>query len=499
MARVLVACFALEANSFAPGETTIDDYRDQTLAIGGAIGAETLGSGSEFAAAWRTLESSGHEPVPSVIAWSAPRPPLTRTALAEIVRLACGGADAVDGAYVMLHGSAAAHGEDDPEGVLLAALRERLGPDRPLAASLDCHANVTPRMVDSLDIATAYRTCPHTDVARAGEQAARLLAAALRSEIRPVVALAGAPMITPADLHDSSRDPFRRLMSLCDEAEGAGVLAAALFPVQPWLDLPELGWKAAVTADGDRASAGRIAEGIMREAWTERHSFLGGRRPAVAEALAEALRGPGPVVLADAGDSPSGGSPGDSTELLRAALGLGRPARILLSLRDPAAAAVAFAAGVGAHVDVELGSGERSAYNERVSVRALVLGTFDGEFRYSHPFAAGYRATTGQAALVGVDGIEIALHSHIVMLIDPALFHALGARPERADVVQAKSHVSYRAGFAPVTERSIVADTPGPTSANLARLPYRRVTRPLFPLDDDAMFAGAGSDSSAHR
>ena len=69
-------------------------------------------------------------------------------------------------------------------------------------------------------------------------------------------------------------------------------------------------------------------------------------------------------------------------------------------------------------------------------------------------------------------------------MIDPALYVALGADPAACDVVQAKSHVSFKAGFEPITPRSVVAETGGPTTGDLRTLDYRRRPRPLYPFED---------------
>jgi microcystin degradation protein MlrC len=385
----------------------------------------------------------------------------------------------------MLHGSCVAHDEDDPEGRVLEELRRRLGPSRPIVASLDCHANLTQRMVESADAFTAYRTCPHVDTRRTGEQAGRVLAEAVAGRTRPVTAFASRPMITPPDLHDSSRDPFRRLMALNEEVERGGALASCLLPVQPWIDVPGLSWKAVVTADSDRALARAAAERLMSEAWAVRREFLAGTRPPIDEALELALAGPPPFVLGDAGDATNGGAIGDSTELLRAVLGRGG-ANVLLSVRDAGAAALAVRAGAGAAVALELGTGGPGAYNERTRLVARVERLFDGEVVYTHPVNAGYRAATGAAALlVGPGGLRVAVHSRSVGVIDPALYVALGADPAAAAVIQAKSHVSFKAGFDALTTRSVVAETGGPTTGALERLPYVRRPRPLYPFEDE--------------
>src|ERR1019366_5136114 len=100
--RILVGAFAIEANTFVPGATTLDDFRAQVFGVGAEVPRDTLG---ELSAAWRVLADAGCEIVPSVAAWSAPRQPLTLECLDEIVRLAWAPADdTIDGVYFMLHG-----------------------------------------------------------------------------------------------------------------------------------------------------------------------------------------------------------------------------------------------------------------------------------------------------------------------------------------------------------------------------------------------------------
>jgi microcystin degradation protein MlrC len=483
--RVLVGGFSMEANTFAPGETTLDDLRAQVFGVGAGLHRDFMGPGSELAGAWAALDDAGVEIVPSLATWAGPGRPLAPGVIDEITRLLLDPLDGrIDGAYLMLHGACVARDEDDPEGRVLEELRARLGPDRAIVASLDCHANLTERMLAAADAFTAYRTCPHVDTHRTGEQAGRLLAAALAGRVRPVTAAASRPMITPPQLHDSSIDPFRRLMALNDDVEREGALASCLLPVQPWIDVPGLSWKAVVTTDGDRVLAGRAAARLMEESWAARREFLVGRRPPIDVALEEALAGQPPVVLGDAGDATNGGAIGDSTELLRAVLRRGG-ASVLLSIRDRAAAAAAARAGEGAHVDLELGSGAPGAYNERVPWRARVERLFDDEVVYTHPVNAGYRASTGLSALLsGQGGLQVVVHTLSVGVIDPALYVALGADVSSAAVIQAKSHVSFKAGFEPITTQSVVAETGGPTTGDLPSLPYARRPRPLYPFED---------------
>jgi microcystin degradation protein MlrC len=481
---ILVGYFSIESNSFVDSETTLDDFRRQTFAVGGEMHRAVLGPASELTGAWDVLEAAGCRIVPSVAAGSSPAPPVADSVIDAVLgHLLEACSDELAGVYLGLHGSAVSRTNDDPEGLLLEALRARLGADVTIAISLDHHANLTRRMLGAVDIVTAYRTCPHTDLEERGAQAARLLVRAVRGEIRPVCAMAGRPMITPAERFDSSHGPYRAIMQACTREEDAGALAAAMLPVQPWLDVPGLGWKAVVTTDADRPAAERAAERMMDGAWALREEFLTAPRSQPEDAIREAFAGPLPCVIADAGDATNAGTLGDSTELLRAAQRVGGDGRVLLCIRDARAAAVAHAAGVGEAVTLTLGSGDPGTYNEAVVLECVVESVFDGELRYTHPAALGMRASTGRAARVRANDIDVVVHSEIVRLIDPAVYEALAGDPQHAAIVQAKSHVSYRAGFERISPRSIVADTQGPSAADLTVLPYTRRPRPMFPFE----------------
>jgi microcystin degradation protein MlrC len=133
---------------------------------------------------------------------------------------------------------------------------------------------------------------------------------------------------------------------------------------------------------------------------------------------------------------------------------------------------------------LEVGSGAPGAYNERTALEADVTALPDGRLTYLGPFARGVTADMGRSAVVGIGEVRVVLHGRTVMEIDPSPYLAAGLDPTQADVLQAKSHVSFRAGYAHVTDRFVVADTPGPTMADLARMPFERRPRPLFPFED---------------
>src|SRR4029079_18872383 len=58
------------------------------------------------------------------------------------------------------------------------------GPELPIVASLDLHANVTARMLHEADALVSYRTYPHVDMADTGALAADLLQRRLKAARR---------------------------------------------------------------------------------------------------------------------------------------------------------------------------------------------------------------------------------------------------------------------------------------------------------------------------
>ena len=487
--RVLVGAFSIESNSFVPSETVQADFERQVWSIGEEVTRDCAGPSSELAGAWDALVEAGLEPTGAVAAAASPGAPVAR----EVFDLVClellsRCTPDVAGVYLMLHGSALVTGVDDPEGYLLREMRRRLGPAVPIAISLDLHAYMTEAMMAASSIVTAYRTCPHVDLYRTGRQAGELLARTIEGTIAPVCRRVHLPMITPPERHDSSQALFSELQALCTQVEEDGALSAALLCTQPWLDVPELGWSVVVTWDADSERAHESAQWMAHRVWSSRAEFLDTSQLPLDDALDIAFAAKGTFVIADLGDATNGGSLGDSTELLRALLARRESGQSsgpsTLTVKDRGAVERAWQAGEGASITLELGTGRSGEFNEMTTVHGTVRRLWEGPVVYSHPAALGVVDSPGRVAVTEVDDISLIVHSRPVRIIDPAIYGAAGINISRQRIVQAKSHVSYRAGFDNCTSGSVLADTRGPTAANLTYLPFTRRPKPLFPFED---------------
>src|SRR5581483_585437 len=215
-----------ESNTFVLQPADLQHFRNDTLLFDDEVLRRLRGTQAEMGGAIHALDAAGVEIVPTIAAHGVssgivPARDFATLRDALLDRLAA--SSDVDGVLLVLHGAMVTEGEYDAEGALLAAVRERIGPRVPLVATLDLHAIVTPRMVEHADALVGYQTYPHVDMDRTGR--------------------ARAPMVVPAEGMGTRDAPMRDFVAEARAWEGeAGVLAVSLFPVQPWLDIPEMGF-----------------------------------------------------------------------------------------------------------------------------------------------------------------------------------------------------------------------------------------------------------------
>ncbi|MBC9733993.1 M81 family metallopeptidase [Nocardioides marmotae] len=493
--RIAVAGLMFEANTFVPGVTPLTAFETSTYAEGDAV--LTAGQGLDsIAGAVAVCTAAGYDVVPTTSAGAMSGPTVAAgvyPALRE--RLLAGLAPhrgAVDGVYLQLHGAMVAEDELDVEGDLVEAVSALMGV--PVAISLDLHCHFTERMAAATPLVAGYHTLPHVDMVSTGERAMRLLLAQLDGAT-PVLARRGVPMITSAEGQDTNHPPvseiIARMQAMLAEPE---VLDASLFMTQPWLDVPGLGWSAVVVTDGRPDLAEAYADELAAMAW-ERRERVVAPKVAIDDALARvsATRpdpAQGPFVLGDGADSVSAGAAGDGVEVLAALIGLeqagGLPGRAQVIVTDADAARQCVAAGVGSVVELRLGGSLATDFHQPVTLTGTVVTVTDGRFQSLYPPAP---VDLGSAVVVRV-GTElyVVVTERPASQLDHQLYTRVGLDPRQAHAVVTKSAGGYRAFFEPLARECLDVDTRGPSDSRLERLPFRRVDRPLYPLDRDIVW-----------
>lgn len=490
--RVFLAMLSHETNTFSNVPTDRAQFEARNLHYGDDIVEAFRGTGTCLGGMLEAAERRGVRLVPSVAAAASPAGRVTSeiyTHVKERLLADLRAAGAVDGVLLDLHGAMVPEGVDDGEGDIIEAVRAVVGPRVPIAVTLDLHANLSETMVKGADLLHGYKTYPHVDMAERGAEATERLLDQIAGRIRPTAAFRKPPLLPPLGNQATARGPMRRLYDLAGEmAKDPRVISISVFAGFPHADIPDAGLGIYVVTDGDQALADRLADRLAHVAWEHRHEFIHHGLP-VPEAVRRALRAEGrPVVLADMADNTGGGAAGDGTEILRELLRVGARSAVVACLWDPAAVRECARAGVGQSVTLEVGGKVDDRHGAPLRVTGVVRTLSDGRFVHKGPMARGLPGRLGTTAVLDVNDVKIVLISHRWQTLDPEMIRFVGLDPLEHKILVVKSTIHYRAAFEPLAREIVEVDAPGLSSSNLERFDFKRLRRPIFPLDPETTY-----------
>ena len=481
-----------ETNTFASQPTTLEDFvRDS----GGDSGfpsdsiAERFGGSATIHGGY--LEGAKSRSVDLVLTLQAnatPGGPVQESAyqrLKSMLLERLQGAFPIDAVVLDLHGAMVTEQGEDAEGDLLTSVRGLVGPSIPMVATLDLHANITPLMAEQADILIGFDTYPHVDMYERGVEALNMAADSARGTVKPTMAYRQLPLLTMPPLQCTMRQPMQGLLERVHAIESEpGVLTATLSMGFPFADIGDAGVSVLVTADGDEALAEAKAQELADEVWQLRGDFDADLTP-----VSDVLRyvreeATGLVVLADGSDNPGGGGPSDGTVILQALLDEGAEGAVVGIICDPETVAQAHEAGVGATIDAVIGGKTDRLHGGPVQTRAYVRTLGDGEFVFRGPMGRGAKGHLGRTAVLVAGGIEIVVSERRHQLRDSEMLRSVGIEPLHRRLIAVKSAVHFRADIGTLAERIFDADTPGVHRPDFDSYTYRRIRRPIYPLDE---------------
>ncbi|HEU5015821.1 MAG TPA: M81 family metallopeptidase [Roseiflexaceae bacterium] len=472
--RIGIGGIAIESSTFSPLPSTKDDF---TI----LRGAEMLAR-YPFMPGWNFRDRTDIEWLPCMHARSIPGGPVERHSyddmkaeLLERIQAAL----PLDGFYLDIHGAMNVLGMDDAEADLATAIRAMVGPDCLISAGMDLHGNVSARLVEQVDMFTAYRLAPHDDAMITRERACAHLVHCLDTGTRPLRAWVRIPVILPGERTSTLVEPGRSVYASLQESDPVpGVLDASLWVGYVWADEPRS--SATVVVTGTDANAiQREAEKIARRYWDTRHAF-GFVVPAGSAdwCIAQAAEHPDtPVVISDSGDNPTAGGVGDVSYFLNRLLAhpiFASSARtaVYASMPDHAAVEACKAAGVGQMVRVALGGKLDAVHGQPLHVEGTVVALRSGD------------PVGGDIAVLRVGGVQIIITSRRKPYHRVSDFTDLGIDPTAQHLVVVK--IGYlEPGLRSFARHALLALTPGAVNQDIPSLPYKRVQRPIFPLDPE--------------
>ncbi|HKI30273.1 MAG TPA: M81 family metallopeptidase [Gemmataceae bacterium] len=494
--RIAVGQLWQETNTFNPLRTTRRDFEDFGVYRGAEL-VERMADTNEPGGFIQSLRSWPERPeivgLVRLPAWpSGAATHDTFLWLRDEMIAAVRRALPLDAVLLALHGAMVAGGAPDVEGEILDAVRGVIGPDVPLVATLDLHANVTERMVRSADALVLYHTAPHIDVFETGQRGAAVLRRILVEGARPVTAFQKVPMVVPAE-RANTQDPasvsfgFRERLQALEKRPA--ILSAGLATVQPWLDIPDLGSAVLVVADGDDTLARAECAHLSQDVWDRRRDYLPELVP-----LEEAVRGAcghrcGLVVLSDSADATTSGAPGDSTWLLRELLKYDWPRPALVTLVSPEVVDEARRLGVGGVFTGEVGGVRDNRFSQPIRFTGRVAALFEARFVISGHLARNLPIDMGASTVLrSGNNVHVVVTARSGPHFAPELFRAAGLDPFAASVLVAKSPCGFRAAYADRALQVMVVRAPGCAPSDFWNYEYPQRPKPLWPWDEIAQW-----------
>ncbi|MCE7054458.1 M81 family metallopeptidase [Algoriphagus sp. AGSA1] len=474
--RIAIAGLAIESSTFSPATSDVAAFRTR-------VGTDIF---NYYPFLDSTSENRGRADwFPTLRGHAIPGGIVTREAYEELVGKTL---DMLkenlpyDGLFFDIHGAMSVVGLDDPEGDFIIRVRDVVGPKTLISTSMDLHGNVSWRLAENTDLITCYRMAPHEDALESKQRAVENLLDRLESgKGKPAYkAWIPVPILLPGEKTSTRIDPGKSLYAKVDPiTKKEGVIDAAIWIGYAWADEPRNHAVVMVTGD-DEKTVTESAEELAKSFWDVRNEFefvapVASLKESLDMAIASEKK---PFLISDMGDNPTAGGAGDVTWTLTEILkrpefkSENGPTLIYASIPGPEFVEKAIAAGVGAKVEGTAGAAIDDRFAPPVTLKGTVEAIKEGD---------------------GAAEVEVVVRAgsvHVIVTKKRKPYHNesdftnLGLNPREADIVVVK--IGYLVPeLYDMRADWIMALTPGGVDQDLERLGYKRINRPMFPLDKD--------------
>ena len=472
--RIAIAGLAIESSTFSPALTHEEAFHarvgEDVFSFYPFLSLDSL---NRNRAAW----------IPTIRGHALPGGIVTREAYESLVNQTLDMLEnngPYDGLFFDIHGAMSVVGLDDPEGDFIIRVREVIGKETLISTVMDLHGNVSQRLAANTDLITCYRMAPHEDALESKKRAVdNLLERLENGKGKPAYkAWIPVPILLPGEKTSTRIEPGKSLYAaVAPAADQDGIIDAAIWVGYAWADEPRNHAVVMVTGD-DEMAVKSTAESLAQRFWDAREAFeFVAPTATLDESLELALASTKhPFIISDMGDNPTAGGAGDVTWTLQEILKRPEfkrpdgPSLIYASIPGPGLIDKAVKAGIGAKVSGDVGATIDARFSPPIQLNGTVEAIEQGDIHAETEVVI----KTGSVYVIVTKKRKPYHHE--------ADFTRLGLNPRETDIVVVK--IGYlvpelydmRAGW-------IMALTPGGVDQDLERLGYKRIQRPMFPLD----------------
>ena len=388
----------------------------------------------------------------------------------------------LDGLFFDIHGAMSVVGIDDPEGDFIKKIRALVGTKTLISTSMDLHGNVSKRLAEHTDLITCYRMAPHEDALESKQRAVdNLLSRLISGKGKPKYkAWIPVPILLPGEKTSTRIEPGKSLYQKVQPmTEKKGVIDAAIWIGYAWADEPRNHGVVMVTGD-NKKEVSESAETLAQAFWDVRNEFefvapTANLKTSLSNALASNKK---PYIISDMGDNPTAGGAGDVTWTLRELLNNkafkkdSGPELIYASIPGPEMIEAALKGGLNSAVSAKVGAQVDNRFSPPILLEGVVEAIHQGDVH----------AET--EVVIKVGSIKVIVTKKRKPYHREKDFTQLGLNPRKTDILVVK--IGYLVPeLYNIRGDWIMALTPGGVDQDLERLNYKRIKRPMFPLDKD--------------
>ena len=485
--RLVIGGISHETNTFSPFQTDINGFNviRGEEALRRFRGTRENGSGFIDG-----CSKYGFVPVPTIFASGGASGLITShafdTLLGELLE-GIRNTRPFDGVVLALHGAGVSENHDEIEGYILSQVRKLVGKGVPIVSTFDFHSNYTSLEVESADVLIGHDTNPHIDGYERGLEAIQVIKRLIDGSLKPTKAFRQPRMMPYRAI--TNHHPMKRIMDRAHEMEEIeGVETITVAQGFPNADVEFAGMSVIVTTNDNQELADRCADELSDLAWSLRRDFLVNDLVPVREGIKRVEQAKeGPIILADTGDVSGGGGTCRGVTVLRAVLEAGLENGVVAAIADPEAVEKAIEVGVGREVTLDLGGKVDRVHGEPIKVTGLVKLISDGRFVRKGPMGTGSEANMGKTVVLRIGSIDVIVTEKRHYPTDLQFYRSLGIEPTEKKFIVIKGMTHFRSSHEPISKEIIYLDTPGLTSLRLAGFGFKKLRRPIFPLDREML------------